>query len=236
MERFAALVQRPDLDIELDRAALLVGDWECGAVDIERYCHVLDDMAAAAERQRLLLDELPWSGARALGRTLFVELGFRGNTADYYDPRNSFLRDVLERRVGIPITLGVVYMEVARRIGVRATGVGFPGHFLVRVHEGDDGLVIDPFNGGAALSESDLHELLKRVVGPEAKLEPNLLEPTSNRQILTRMLLNLAGIYGRQGDLFRSLEVLERLYILDAANPRIQRELETLRRRVDGLN
>jgi regulator of sirC expression with transglutaminase-like and TPR domain len=240
LELFAALVQRPEGEIELDRAALEVGAWDYpdAVADVVRYRGVLDDLARAVEVSRRGAGEHERPGARALGRALFDELGFRGNTADYYDPRNSFLREVLDRRTGIPITLAVVTMEVGRRVGVRATGVGFPGHFLVRVHEdaADDGQVIDPFNGGAALSEADLAELLRRVVGPEARFEPALLEPTSKRQILTRMLLNLAGIYGKAGDLFRSLEVLERLHILDASNQKIWRELESMRKRVDDLN
>lgn len=238
VERFADLVQRPDGDIELDRAALEVGAWDYDDRDVERYRGVLDDLARAALAARDVRRDPVRPAARGLGRALFEEVGFRGNTADYYDPRNSFLREVLERRTGIPITLAVVTMEVGRRAGVRASGIGFPGHFLVRVHErpGDDGEVIDPFNGGAALREADLAELLRRVVGPEARFEPSLLEPTTNRQILTRMLQNLAGIYGKAGDLFRSLEVLERLHILDASNQKIWRELESMRKRVDDLN
>jgi regulator of sirC expression with transglutaminase-like and TPR domain len=238
VERFADLVQRPDGDIELDRAALEVGAWDYEDRDVERYRGVLDDLARAALAARDVARDPARPGTRGLGRALFTELGFRGNTADYYDPRNSFLREVLDRRVGIPITLAVVTIEVGRRVGVRATGIGFPGHFLVRVHErpGDDGEVIDPFNGGATLREADLVELLRRVVGPEARFEPSLLEPTTNRQILTRMLQNLAGIYGKAGDLFRSLEVLERLHILDASNQKIWRELESMRKRVDDLN
>jgi regulator of sirC expression with transglutaminase-like and TPR domain len=238
VERFADLVQRPDGDIELDRAALEVGAWDYEDGGVERYRAVLDDLAGAAGAPRDAARDPARPAAHGLGRALFGELGFRGNTADYYDPRNSFLREVLDRRVGIPITLAVVTIEVGRRVGVRATGIGFPGHFLVRVHEraGDDGEVIDPFNGGATLREADLVELLRRVVGPEARFEPSLLEPTTNRQILTRMLQNLAGIYGKAGDLFRSLEVLERLHILDASNQKIFRELESMRRRVDDLN
>jgi regulator of sirC expression with transglutaminase-like and TPR domain len=153
----------------------------------------------------------------------------------------------MTRKIGIPITLSVLYLEIARRAGIDARGVGFPGHFLVRVHEPDGELVVDPFNGGAALAPEDLAILLKQIGGPrvtigpsaereEAKLGDQNLAAVTKPQILARMLLNLAGIYGRQGDLFRSLEVLERLQVLDRENPRLARDLEQLRSRVADLN
>lgn len=236
MRRFAEVVQRPDPEIELDHAALLLGEHDGEALDVDRYRDVLDDLAHSAEVARRELSDRTFAGARAITRVLFVEHGFRGNTDDYYDPRNSFLHEVLDRRVGIPISLSVVYLEVARRIGLRVTGVGFPGHFLVRAFDEDRAVVIDPFNLGAVLGKEDLQDLLTRVVGPEAKLEPSHLAPIAKTQILTRMLVNLAGIYGKRGDLFRSLDVLERLHLLDKENPKLERELETLRRRVEELN
>ena len=236
MRRFASVVQRPDAEIELDHAALLLGDRDGAEVDVDRYRDVLDDLAYSAERAQRELSNRSFAGARAITRVLFVEEGFRGNVDDYYDPKNSFLHEVLDRRTGIPISLSVVYMEVARRIGLRVTGVGFPGHFLVRAFDDDRAVVIDPFNGGAVLGKDDLQDLLTRVVGPDARLDATMLAPIPKTQILTRMLVNLAGIYGKRGDLFRSLDVLERLHLLDSGNPKLERELETLRRRVEGLN
>ncbi len=234
IQRFADAVRRPE--VPLDVAALLLGEWEYGALDLERYVTRLDRLAQEALEARDELQDRTFASARAVTRVLFVERGFRGNADDYYDPRNCFLHEVLDRKVGIPITLSVLYMEVARRIGLTVTGVGFPGHFLIRAHDGDRAVVIDPFNGGAVLGKDDLQALLHRVVGPEAKLEPSLLAPVTKPQILTRMLVNLAGVYGKRGDLFRSLEVLERLHLLDADNPRIEKELETLRKRCESLN
>jgi regulator of sirC expression with transglutaminase-like and TPR domain len=236
MRRFAFAVQRPDPEIELDRAALLLGEWETGPIDVGRYRAMLDDLAEDAERARRELIDRSFAGARAVTRVLFLDRGFRGNVDDYYDPRNSFLPDVLERRVGIPITLSVVYMEVARRIGLPVTGVGFPGHFLVRAFDDDRAVVLDPFNRGAVLGRSDLADLLTRVAGPEARLEPSLVAPVAKGHILTRILANLAGIYGKRGDLIRSLEILERLHLLDDANARLAQDLEALRARVDQLN
>src|SRR5262245_57788956 len=206
LERFAALVQRDDADIPLDEAALLIGAWEHEAFDVAPHLRALDELARRAA-PAIESVTTPDAAGHALATTLFQELGFRGNTEAYYDPRNSFLADVLDRRVGIPISLSVLYMEVARRLGLRAGGVGFPGHFLVRVDGGAVPLILDPFGGGAALNRADLAALLARSSGPDARLADVALAPASHRAILVRMLNNLAGIYGRAGDTGRSLEV-----------------------------
>jgi regulator of sirC expression with transglutaminase-like and TPR domain len=174
--------------------------------------------------------------ARAISDSLNEPLGLYGKTGDYYDPRNSFLCDVIDRRTGIPISLSVLYLEVSRRVGVLSQGVNFPGHFLVRVAIEDAWLFIDPFSGGRALSPADLEALLRKTTTPDAVLEPSVIAAATKRQILGRMLINLAGIYGRNGDLPRSLDVLERLAVLEPNNPRISRDLAQLRERVVGLN
>jgi regulator of sirC expression with transglutaminase-like and TPR domain len=235
VERFAAVVQREEADLQLDVAALLIGVWEHERFEVEPHMRALDalaDRAAAAVGAAATVDD----AGRALARTLFVELGFRGNTDDYYDPRNSFLAQVLDRKLGIPITLSVLYLEVARRLGIEAAGVGFPGHFLVRIDGGADPLILDPFGGGAALDRPALEALLARAVGPEARLADVSLAPTPKRAILIRMLNNLAAIYGRDGDTVRSLEVLERLAILDPADGRIAASLDRLHHLVSSLN
>jgi regulator of sirC expression with transglutaminase-like and TPR domain len=235
LQRFAESVQRDEDTIDLARAALLVGELE-GELDVDRYLKRIDDLASRADDARARLGDVPWAGPRAIAAALFHDLGFRGNTADYYDPDNSFLHRVLDRRTGIPITLSVLYIEVARRIGVVALGLGFPGHFLVRVESTPRDLILDPYHGGAELDGPALTSLLQRMTGPEAKVEPSMLAALPKSKILTRVLLNLAGIYGQRGDWFRSLEVLERLAMLDLDNPRIAKDLEQLRARVDGLN
>ncbi|MEO8704983.1 MAG: transglutaminase-like domain-containing protein [Kofleriaceae bacterium] len=231
--RFTEVVARDD--IALDHAALLIGAWDYPQRDPERYREQLDEIAVTVEP-----DVAAAGGgiarARAISDCLFERLGFCGNTDDYYDPRNSFLTDVLERRTGIPISLSVLYLEVARRVGVLAQGVNFPGHFLVRVAIEDAWLFLDPFSGGRALTPGDLETLLRKTTTPDAVLEPSVIAAATKRQIVARMLVNLAGIYGRNGDLPRSLDVLERLAILEPTNPRIARDLAQLRERVNGLN
>lgn len=231
--RFSEVVARDDFP--LDHAALLIGAWDYPERDVNTYREQLDSIAGSATG-----DVSRANGgigrARAISDCLFERLGFCGNTDDYYDPRNSFLADVLDRRTGIPISLSVLYLEVARRLGVLAQGVNFPGHFLVRVAIEDAWLFLDPFTGGRALTPADLETLLRKTTTPDAVLEPSVIAAASKRQIVSRMLVNLAGIYGRQGDLVRSLDVLERLAVLEPSNPRIQRDLTQLRERVDGLN
>jgi len=233
VERFAAVVQRDEADLPLDVAALLIGAWEHEGFDVEPHRRALD---ALADRAAAAVAAAPDEAGRALAGTLFGELGFRGNTDDYYDPRNSFLGEVLARKVGIPISLSVLYLEVARRLGIPAAGVAFPGHFLVRVDQPREPLILDPFGGGAALDRSALQTLLARASGADARLGDVSLAPTPKRAILIRMLNNLAGIYGRDGDTSRSLEVLERLAVLDPSDTRIAASLERLRRLMASLN
>lgn len=233
LRRFTDAVAREDFP--LDHAALLIGAWDYPDRDLDGYRARLDSIAhdCAPHVARAASGV---ARARAISDCLFDRLGFAGNTGDYYDPRNSFLSDVLDRRVGIPISLSVVYLEVARRVGVLAQGVNFPGHFLVRVAIEDAWLFLDPFSAGRTLPPADLEALLRKTTSPDAVLEPSVIAAATKRQILSRMLVNLAGIYGRSGDLPRSLDVLERLAILEPSNPRIARDLATLRDRVDGLN
>jgi regulator of sirC expression with transglutaminase-like and TPR domain len=233
LARFADVVARDDFS--LDHAALLIGAWDYPERDLEQYRELLDHIS---ERVAPDVERAPngIARARAISDHLFDRMGFSGNLDDYYDPRNSFLCEVIDRRMGIPISLSVLYLEVARRVGVLAQGVNFPGHFLVRVAIEDAWLFLDPYSGGKSLSPADLEALLRKTTTPTAVLEPSVIAAASKRQIVARMLVNLAGIYGRNGDLLRSLDVLERLAVLEPQNPRIARDLTQLRERVDGLN
>jgi regulator of sirC expression with transglutaminase-like and TPR domain len=233
---FAHVVDRPEDQIDLGVAALMVGEWEYQGLDVAHYVTVIDQFA---NRVRSAVKPAPneaFADIRALNDVLFDKLGFRGNDDDYYDPKNSFLNEVIDRRVGIPITLSVLYIEVARRIGTHLSGIAFPGHFLVRCDRGDEILIIDPFHMGLTLDEEELLRRLRRVTGKDAEIEGGMLQPASKRAILLRMLSNLAGIFQRDGDLGRSLAVLERMRILDRDDAQIERRLVSLRRRAGELN
>jgi regulator of sirC expression with transglutaminase-like and TPR domain len=233
LARFSDVVARDDF--ALDHAALLIGAWDYPERDLEQYRDMLDEISSRCAPDVARATN-GIGRARAISEHLFDRLGFSGNNSDYYDPRNSFLCEVIDRRQGIPISLSVVYLEVARRVGVLAQGVNFPGHFLVRVAIEDAWLFLDPYARGRTLTPADLEELLRKTTTPNAVLEPSVIAAASKRQIVARMLVNLAGIYGRNGDLPRSLDVLERLAVLEPSNPRIARDLAQLRERVDGLN
>src|SRR4029453_10374521 len=188
--------------IALANAALVIASIEYPGLGPEPYLAQPDGMGAAAadfirNRTRETGDTSTLACVRALNTYLFQEQRFSGSEK-YEDPRNSFLNEVLDHRTGIPITLSLVYMEVARRAGLHIDGVNFPGHFLVRcpeVRRGSSGLIIDPFHGGALLSEHDCRLLLQRQVGSEVAFSRSLLAPTTRMQILVRMLINLKRIY-----------------------------------------
>jgi len=233
---FAHVVDRPDDEIQLDVAALLVGEWAYPGLDVAHYLALLDRFAEQVVKTRDNLEPAPFYSIRALNQVMFERLGFRGNDDEYYDPRNSFLNEVLDRRVGIPNSLTVIYMEVARRVDLDIVGVAFPGHFLARYDEDGESLIIDPFHMGLSLDAEDLQQRLVQASGPEAELVPALLVPASKKQILRRMLVNLAGIYRNEGDVRSQIAVLERISVLDPDDVRIERELAHLRRRASELN
>jgi len=156
---------------------------------------------------------------RVVSEFFFGQLGFVGNRERYEDPRNSFLNDVIARRTGIPITLAIVFMEVAARAGLTIDGVNFPGHFLMRCPEPDrpepTALIVDPFNGGAVLSDADCLRLLKTHAGAEAMLEPGMLQPAGKHAILLRVLLNLKRAFVRMRSFDYARDVSELLVALD---------------------
>ncbi len=211
---FARLVSRPEPTIDLAEAALLIAKEEYPDLEVARYLSRLDAMAAEV-RDRVGNGPDAHQLIASLGDYLFKEQGFRGNTSDYYDPRNSFLNDVLDRRMGIPITLSTVYMEVGRRLGASLHGVGMPGHFLVKYVGPGEEVVIDPFNGGAIVSPSDCQRLLDRISGGKLAFEPRFLSSLGARKILARMLSNLKMIYFNSQAYAKALSVVDRLLILD---------------------
>ncbi|MCC7033652.1 MAG: transglutaminase family protein [Acidobacteria bacterium] len=224
-EQIADAADRPGPD--LAAPAFLVARLEYPHLDPGPYLDRIDDMGLTASR-RIAAEpghDAPL-GARvdALNRYLFGELGFLGNREHYDDPRNSCLNEVLDKRTGIPITMALVYIEVARRAGIRTEGVNFPGHFLARVlqdlhtDDPDEGLIVDPFHGGAILDEQDCRALLHRHVGEDAAWAPALLARATRRQILVRMLLNLKRLYVRMRSFPQARQVTDILLALQPSS------------------
>ena len=216
-ERFTALVSGPEADLDLAEAALLIAQEEQPDLDVAHYLKRLDQLADAV-RAKLPESPTPADTIRTLNTQLFFEEGLRGNAGEYYDPRNSFLNEVLERKIGIPITLSVVYMEVGRRLGLSLAGVGFPGHFLVKHMGPEEEQVLDPFVGGASLSEEQLAAKLKSMYGdnnPFMAQIPRLLTPATKKEILTRMLRNLKGVYLQKNDFERALSSIDRILLIE---------------------
>ena len=213
---FREAADRPEELIDLGRAALAIALPEYPRLDFSAYLARMNDLAVEVARSAGQ-DADEFRTLAALNLVLFARHGFRGNRAEYYDPQNSFLNQVIERKTGIPITLSVLYMEVALRAGLTLNGIGFPGHFMVKAHAGNEEFVIDPFNSGEIKHETDLRAMLQQMYGGQVVLRVEHLAPVSKRQILQRMLANLKAIYGRQNESVKLLGVLDRLLILDPA-------------------
>jgi regulator of sirC expression with transglutaminase-like and TPR domain len=220
--RFAEIVARDDDAINLAEAALIIAAEEYARLDIALYLEKLDHFGdLARERVGKVMDA--HDAIVALNATLFEELGFRGNREHYRDPRNSFLNAVIDRRTGIPITLAVVYMEVARRIGLFIQGVGLPLHFVAKHRSASGDIFIDPFNGGRLIGEIGCAEMLAQMSGGRMALKPEHLEAVTTKQILTRMLNNLLGVYSTS-DPHRALAAIERILILNPDSPNHTRD------------
>ncbi|HEX9263770.1 MAG TPA: tetratricopeptide repeat protein [Candidatus Binatia bacterium] len=213
-QEFRQAVDRPEDKIDLGRAALTVALTDYPDLDIAAYLGRIDRLAVEVMR-RSDSDGDVYHSIAALNHVLFGQHGFRGNRDDYYNPKNSFLNDVIDRKTGIPITLSVLYIEVARRIGIALEGVGFPGHFLVKYGRENEQIFIDPFDQGEIKSPEELSRMLDNLSGRKVALKPQFLESTSNKQILERILMNLKAIYLRNHALGEALSVLDRLIILD---------------------
>jgi len=204
----AQAVQVPDDHIDLSRCALLIACEEYPGLDVDSYLCLLDELACRCRRQ-LRPGSGPYHIIGTINHVLFQQEGFRGNRRDYYDPDNSYLNRVLERKVGIPITLSLVYMEVARRLGFPLWGVALPGHFIVKHVGPEEEVFIDPFHEGAILSVEECEELVWEATGRSDLLSPHHLEATTRRQMLLRLLHNLKAIYVGREDYTRALGVIE---------------------------
>lgn len=214
LDRFAELVTRDQFN--LAEVCLMLAEDEYPDVDAARWLDQIEAMAATV-RGRLAADAFPEQRVAALNHHLFDELQFSGNIDAYYDPRNSYLNEVLARRTGIPITLSIVYLEVGRRVGLRLQGVSFPGHFLVKLRVARGQLVLDPFAGGTPQSLDDLRERLAQLAPETRDAEidvAELLETATPRQIVARVLRNLKSIYLQAERYPQALAVMNRMLLV----------------------
>jgi regulator of sirC expression with transglutaminase-like and TPR domain len=213
---FEQLALLPEERIDVATGAALIARDAYAGLDLDRLSARLDEIAAPLVARDVASASLEQQ-VQMVSSHLYEDLGFRGNEQDYYDPKNSLLPDVLERRLGIPITLALVYCEVARRAGVRARGVSFPGHFLVRVDaidSEDAPVAVDPFFGGRRLDGPGLQKLLERAAPAQKLVIAEHLAPASPKTMLVRMLINLKWIYATRGDFARALLALDRIICL----------------------
>lgn len=206
-------IQQADEDIDLAKAALYIAQEEYPNLDPEEYLNALHTMAWELQ-ERLPSSRYPLRIVQSINQYLYEDLKFSGNKIDYYDPRNSFFNDVIDRRLGIPITLALVYLEVARRIDFPMVGVGMPGHFLIRPDIPDIEIFVDAFNGGEIIFAQDCEERLSQLYQQPVTLQAEFLAVVSHRQFLARMLTNLKFIYIKQQDLEKTLGAIERILLL----------------------
>ncbi|HKV54134.1 MAG TPA: tetratricopeptide repeat protein [Candidatus Binataceae bacterium] len=216
---FAMLATREP--IPLARGALLIAKDEYPELDVDKYLEQLAALAREAE-PAVRAGAGTVEKVQLLSEFLFTRKGFEGNREQYADPRNSFLNDVLERRLGIPITLSVVYLEVGRRLGLNLFGVSFPTHFLVKAVDDRGELIIDPFNDGAILDLDEIRARLTQIYRQPVEVHPDMLKPVGARHILVRMLRNLKNVYATASNWQRALGALDRVLMLD---PRALEEL-----------
>lgn len=225
-QNFQAEVNQPNDKINLAKAALFIAQTEYPNLDIEGYLTTLAEMANRL-RDRLPESRYPLKIVQTINSYLYEELGFSGNKNDYYNPRNSFLNDVIERRTGIPITLSLLYLEIAQHLDFPMVGIGMPGHFLIRPQFEDVGIFVDAFNQGEILFPQDCEDLLSHIYQRPVTIREEFLQPIDKPSFLARMLNNLKGIYLNQSQFEQALEIVEWLLLLfpDAPHERRDRGL-----------
>ena len=213
---FREMVSRPPEQMDLAAAALLIALDEYPELNVSDYLERIDLLAKRTSAQlRSDAVERPMEAIESINYQLFEIEGFRGNQEDYYDPRNSFLNDVLDRKTGIPITLSVLYMEVGRRIGLKVEGVGMPGHFIVKCKHNGAEIFIDAFGRGEILLEEGCERKLTQLHGKDFQFNRSCLDAVNHSQILTRMLHNLKAIYWNQQNYAKAIGVIEKLLLIN---------------------
>ena len=230
VKEFAAQVNDvEDERIDLARAALTIAWTEYPELDPAPYLAQLEDLASRV-RGRIFTYSNTQEVLRAINGVLYEEEQLKGNTEDYFDPRNSFLNEVLERRLGIPITLALVYAEVARRVELPLLGVGMPGHFLLKHYEADGRqIIIDPFSRGAQLTPQDCQRRLDQIYAGQMSMQPEFLAAVSKRQWLTRMLNNLKTIYLSGRNFRKALPMVDLILAIYPRSPEDVKQRAALR-------
>lgn len=218
---FSQLIKDPEEDLQLDLAALYLAGEEYPEIDIPSNLAQLDSFAAEVS-QLVSYEAAPADVARAIAAYLYEELGFHGNSGQYYSPDNSFLNRVLETRTGIPITLSLLFLEVARRLGLRCSGVGLPGHFIIGLD--DTGEYLDPFNAGVSLSTEDCRALVDRMSAGSLEWRDEFLAPYTKRDILFRILNNLKAVYMQVREYTKAVGVIQRMSIISPGLPSLYQE------------
>ena len=214
--QFEDFLAQPDTQINLAQGALMVARLEYPELDITTYLQRIEQMA---QDIRASLPTNP-NAAETLARlnhVLFVEQGYEGNSSHYYDPRNSFLNDVIDRKLGIPISLSILYIELARVLGVPLDGVSFPGHFLVKLEIDNGAIVLDPYFGGISLTEDDLEDRIQEYYGEQLKRHhyQGLLVTSSKKDIIVRVMRNLRNLYMQEKQWEKALTMADTMVGLD---------------------
>ena len=228
-DEFALLVSRPEEDLDLGLAALLVAGEEYPQLDVSEHLAMLDGFAEAVlsrSAEGIAAPQL----ALEVSRYLFEDQGFRGNANDYYNPDNSYFNRVLDTHTGIPITLSLLFLEVARRVGLRCNGVGMPGHFLVGLEGGE--VFLDPFHGGAVLTPEDCRRLAEGMFGPRMSWRDSYLDPCTKYEFLFRLLNNLKVVYEHSGALEKGRGVTERMLMVNPGAVPLYKDLAEIQYRL----
>ena len=220
---FEDVISQPEDSIDLAVAALLIAKDEYPDLDIHNHLKKIDKLAQKVSGQLTIFHKKSiLTMIQQINMVLFEQEGFYGNLRDYYDPRNSFLNEVLDRRTGIPITLSLVYIEIGKRLGLDFFGIGFPGHFIVKCFYQGNSLLIDPFHQGRILEEEDCQKQFQKVYGNNVEFLSSSLDTLSKRSILCRILVNLKMIYLKRKDFSKALNVIEKIILI---SPQQSREI-----------
>lgn len=220
---FEDYMAQPEPQINPAVANLLLAREEYPDLDVNVYLERFERLSEQAEQQGVRTADDAESVRRLCGY-LFDDLGFKGDNETYYDPKNSFLNEVLDRRLGIPITLSVVFVQVGLRLGLPLVGVSFPGHFLAKCVTARGDVIVDCFRGGLLMTTKDCRELLKQMFGGKMAFAPEMLAPAKPREIISRMINNLKAIYLHQRDWDKAMRSIEQLRAVDPSNPKVHRD------------